>query len=1628
MFKRVLAMLLLTALVLSVMPAIQGFAAATVTDTEGPRQEIDFNDDWRFYLATTRPTAKAGGFAAAGLEDDGGVTTAEVIATAFDDSGWRTVNVPHDWSVELQKLADAPGGGTNAYFEGGLGWYRKTFVLPASFAGRRIFVDFEGVYQNSEVYVNGQLIGNYPSGYTGFAYDITDKLVCDGSTENVVVVKVQNLSPSGRWYTGSGIVRPVKLVVTNKTWIQRNGLVYTTPSLETTYNADGSAVLDVSATVRSEDTNGRVKLRTIVWNGNSPVASRNSDDEKDCNPGSATALTNQVTVPSVRLWSTEDPFRYTVTTEVIYTPNGGNAQITDSVSVKYGFRYFSIDPEKGFFLNGQHLKIQGVDLHHDSGALGAASYHDAYYREMSILKSMGVNAYRTSHNPPSKQMIDVCSELGIVVMEEAYDGWGAAKGGSDFGLFFLMEVPAAFPGLGVSRTSGDSAGSHLLWSDWVIREMVLRDINEPSVTMWSVGNEVRGVGSKPAWYKWEDYWLGGKNVIGKKGAYDNYTKPALDAAAFNEFTEAIRLRNNILSVDKTRYIAMGGDQERTPPAKTDMWGYVNQSLDGYGLNYNTAASVSKLIADYPNTFFFESESSSQTGARGVYFSPSLPNTPPNQTPGSRGTSAYDNNFASWTMPNEYGLKKDRDREAFLGQFIWSGFDYLGEPTPYGIYPVGVSSFGTVDTAGFPKDSYYLFKSQWTTDPMAHIVPMNWNDWYPNEEVEVWVYTNAAKAELFLNGTSLGVRSFDKKATTYGKEYYETTEPTKDGAGNGYKTNAETNVNNPGGYVSPNNSYGKLHLTWKVPYAPGTLSVKAMNETDTVVATDTLSTAGPAYTIDVTPDKEHFEPDGDSLVYFACDIVDEDGVVRPSANNLVKFDVTGGYIVGVDNGKQESNELYKWGNVEKNTHSERSAYNGKVLVIVRPDENSTGITLTVSADDLVSSVVTVPARTGTPNIAPVALGAAVSAETRMVKAQRGVPAILPKDVRVTYENGTQIKQVTWTVDPSIYDTAGEKTVSGVFADMSLASLTPQIGVYVVDTATRKNIGLDASLGAGNQTYIPQYGPLATASFTSNTNYPNNMLNGAADSYWDNYATPGATVVLDDVTTSRAYDWVQTYWPDEQTFDEVRLFFTTNADYALPDRLNVQYWDGFSWLDAPNQQVTRATESNTATVITFGIVTSSRVRVQMWKAPPLDTATGRMRIVSFETWAPDLDAGSHVISYDLNYATAKTVSDQYVLPGRSALVKEIDAGLVQWGNTFAAWNTETDGTGVKYDPNDTIAPAEDLTLYAIWTPIPGWVPIRIVINKPAETPVYVPGATVSSPSWWDPSPEFPFPFSVDISGSGSPEQVQEFTWSVSGNADPNTSILEFWGVITLIIGADETSPQITLRAESVADPTKYDEAAVIIRQSTVTVTAVTITPSEDVTVAPGGTETFSAVVAGTNAPPQLVTWAVTGGAHPGTAISQAGVLTVDIGEAVGATLTVRATSAYDPAKSDSVDVEIVEGPPPPQTPVFGADLPATAAVTAGRSHTLTVSASVTDGGTLSYQWYKDGAAMAGATGPSYVIASAAAADAGVYFVVVTNTTAGGEASETSGSVTVTVVSGGASSSPPATSQTSPKTVPG
>lgn len=1191
-----------------------------ILDASGLVQEIpedalgsvDFDANWQFYLATRTPEVADGGFAAAGVKDAGDYTTAEIIDPDFNDLGWRTVDVPHDFSIEGAKVKSSSDA--QAYLEGGLGYYRKKFTVPASMEssttnpGRRITIDFEGVYQNSVVYLNGEKIGSYPSGYTGFALDITNKVKY--GEENVLVVKVQNMSPSGRWYTGSGIIRPVHLVIDNQAHFNRNGITLTTPTLEEDYTASKTGALNVEANGYSDSTNSNVYMEVTVLDAEGKEVAKKSTEKTAINPSTAFTLSlkdrDALEVSNVNLWypwNLGTPYLYTVKVDLYQEINGSSDgyQLIDTEETEYGFRWVKVkettsDPTSGgLYVNGQYTKVQGVDLHHDSGALGAASYSDAYDREFDKLMAMGVNAYRTSHCPPSKQAIEVCRRKGILVVEEAFDGWGRAKATYDFGNFFFQEVPSDWAGLkpnGYTQlpTPGvNYDGAKLTWSDWVVQEMVNRDKNEPSVIAWSIGNEVRGVGSKPSWYDVSKYDLLGVNP-----------------SAINEYTEAVRLMGNVNAADGTRYVLMGGDQERSVPAANKVWGYVNQVLDGYGLNYNTAKSVDGLISRYSigdgtllekatKTFFFESESSSQTSSRGVYLDPQFTNTGINQTPGKRGGSNYDNDFASWTMSNEYGLKKDRDRKSFIGQFIWTGFDYLGEPTPYSVYPVGVSSFGTIDTAGFAKDSFYLYQSQWTSTPMVHLLPTNWDQWHDGEEVEVWVNTNQPSAELFLNGESLGKKSFDEKETAYGKKYYETSEKTQDDKTWGDDTN-------PGGYTSSGavlddgelNS-GKLHLTWKVPYQAGTLEVKAYDKDGKTVATDSVSTSSTPYTIQAVADKTVLKADGTSLSYVECTVVDENGNMVPDADNLVKFAVSGkASIVGVDNGKQESAELYKYDNVDKSSYSERMAYNGKVLVILKSEKEAGDALLTISSDNLKTTQVALKVTADGTGDAPKAAevtGTEKSVDAVNVTVPTGMSVTLPSVVKVNYTGSagdySLLKKVTWS---EVKDGKAEGTIEG-------SKLTAQAAITESDDAAT-----DVELAAGKAS--------ATASFTgSDKNYPQNMLDGDDSTSWTNAYNRGASVLLPANSASRKNEYVEFDWEEAQVLNQITLNFKESRYCAIPKVLEAQYWDGADW--APVSAQSTVKESGAPAVMQFKPVYTTKVRVYMENATPY-SSSGNMEI--------------------------------------------------------------------------------------------------------------------------------------------------------------------------------------------------------------------------------------------------------------------------------------------------------------------------------------------------------------------------------------------------------------------------------
>jgi beta-galactosidase len=866
--------------------------AADSSPGQVPRS-TDIGAEWRFALVN-----------AADVTDPTGAF-AHAADPGFDDSAWRVVDVPHDWSIELKPVVAGQTSSGSGFFQGGLGWYRKTFVLPPAVAGKRVSVEFDGVYSNASVYLNGTLLGTHPYAYTGVNYDLTDLLHIDGRTPNVLAVSAQNPLPSSRWYSGSGIFRNVHLIVTDQAHIARHGTFVTTPDLATTLPS-GFGHVQVTTQVANDGTapvDTEVRATVLDAAGHEIAHGSTAVTVAPGTTGTTGAATTAVRVERPALWSTDTPNLYQLRTDVMVS-----GHVVDTTATSFGFRYAMFDPQQGFSLNGRYLKLQGVDLHASQGPLGAVINEDALTRQMSLMHSMGVNALRTAHNPPAAELVRVCERLGILMMVEAFDCWESGKVEFDYHLYFDQ------------------------WSQYDIAEMVHANKNSPAVVLWSIGNETPDTG-RPA----------GPGIAAK-----------LIAA--------------VKAIDTTRPVVMGSDQYRFVPRDGSSQDLILRQLDGLGLNYNTAQSLDGLHAKYPDKFFFESESSSETSTRGVYQDPQLLNTGENYTPGKRGTSSYDNNLASWTMSGEYGLKKDRDRKFFQGQFIWSGQDYIGEPTPYDVFPVKASFFGTVDTAGLPKDAYHLYRSRWSAQPMVHIVPMDWTTHSPGETVAVWAYSNVQTVELFLNGKSLGAKRFDQKVTVDGRPYLETTEPTGD------------DKNYPSGsYTSPNGSTGKLHLAWDVPFQPGTLVAVATSD-GREVARDRLTTAGPARAVRLDG-----QPNG-TMSFLTMSIVDARGVVVPGAPNVVHIAVDGpGRLVGVDNGRQDNAHGYQ--------ETAIAAANGQAVAVIGTTGRRGPITVTVTSAGLAPARMTLPGGPGRRN-GPVAGPAAPDVVPNVDASYSGAPDTVP----------------------------------------------------------------------------------------------------------------------------------------------------------------------------------------------------------------------------------------------------------------------------------------------------------------------------------------------------------------------------------------------------------------------------------------------------------------------------------------------------------------------------------------------------------------------------------------------------------------------------------------------------------
>ncbi len=758
----------------------------------------------------------------------------------LDDSQWRTLNLPHDWSIEGEFSKDNPASPGGGALPGGRGWYRKTFKIPTTDEGKLVSIEFDGVYRNSEVWINGHYLGKRPYGYSSFSYDLTPHLKY-GTASNVVAVKVDNSKqPNSRWYSGSGIYRNVRLVTTEKVFVDHWGAFVTTPEV-----SEQAAKVSVVTRVRNASSQDqKVSLKTVLLDSKKKKCGVLSS-ESLVPTDSTCEVIQTLSIDNPALWSLEDPKLYTAATTIEL---GGN--VLDDYQTTFGIRSFVFDSEKGFLLNGKHVKINGVCDHHDLGCLGVAVNTRAIERQLEILKAMGVNGIRNSHNPPAPELLDLCDKMGFVVMDEAFDMWKTKKTDFDYALD---------------------------WDQWHrqdLRDMVLRDRNHPSVFIWSIGNEVME--------QWDR--KGNTGVVIAK-----------------ELAELVK------SLDPTRPItsACNDPSLENPLIKSG-------ALDLIGYNYSHGK-----FPDFPKTFpgkkFIGSETVSALATRGHYDMPSDSirvwpkrwDIPFKEGNPDNTCSSYDNCRVPWGSTHEETWKIMKKFDFLSGMYIWTGFDYLGEPTPYW-WPSRSSYFGIVDLAGFPKDAYYMYQSEWTQKPVLHILP-HWN-WKEGQTVDVWAYTNCGEVELLLNDHSLG---------------------TKKKVGD------------------------DLHIAWRVPFTPGVL--KAVGRSSgKVILTKEIKTAGSPAKILLDADRSVIAADGKDLSFVTVRVVDKEGIMVPTADNSIRFDLSGeGRIAGVDNGLQTSVEPFK--------SNSRKAFNGMCLAVLQSTDKAGRITLRASSDSLASAEIVIDAK-------------------------------------------------------------------------------------------------------------------------------------------------------------------------------------------------------------------------------------------------------------------------------------------------------------------------------------------------------------------------------------------------------------------------------------------------------------------------------------------------------------------------------------------------------------------------------------------------------------------------------------------------------------------------------------------
>jgi len=764
----------------------------------------------------------------------------------FDDGAWDAVTLPHDWAIAGPFIADGPYGGMGRLPSWGIGWYRRTLDIPASSAGRSVFLDVDGAMSYASVWLNGRLVGGWPYGYNSWRLDLTPYVAFGGP--NQLAIRLDNPPESARWYPGGGLYRDVWLTVTDPVHVAHWGTYVTTPEVSA-----ASATVHLRVAIDNDGAQeARVRVATEIFaldvagrRVGGPVA-RIDPIGMQVVPGGTTAVTSGTRIDRPRLWGpppNQQPHRYVAVTTLTRDDS-----VIDRYETRFGIRQLDFDPDRGVIVNGEHIPLRGVNQHHDLGALGAAFNVRAAERQLEILREMGVNAIRLAHNPPDPQLLELTDRMGLLVVDEVFDSWQKKKTPLDF---------------------------HLVFTDWHepdLRAMLRRDRNHPSVILWSVGNEV------------------GEQYDGEAGAEIGHRLVAI-------------VREEDPSRPATA--SMNWAKADMPfPAAFDV---VNLNYQGEGIRQEaefegterirTPPSYPAFRAAFPHKVIMGSETASAASSRGVYLFPVTPRASAPIRDGSGGDPVNHHVSGYELHAVDFGSSAERvfaalDRHPYVaGEFVWNGFDYLGEPTPY--YTARSSYTGIVDLAGFPKDRYYLYQSRWRPDlPMAHVLP-HWN--WPGREGQVTpvhVFTSGDEAELFVNGVSQG----RKKKGEY--EY---------------------------------------RLRWdEVEYQPGELQVQAYRDGKPWADARVETTGAPAR-LALEADRDRIANDGRDLSFVTLRVLDAEGRAIRNADTRVRFRIEGpAELVATDNGDPRDLTAFP--------SPERNAFSGLALAIVRaiPDGSGTAI--------------------------------------------------------------------------------------------------------------------------------------------------------------------------------------------------------------------------------------------------------------------------------------------------------------------------------------------------------------------------------------------------------------------------------------------------------------------------------------------------------------------------------------------------------------------------------------------------------------------------------------------------------------------------------------------------------------